>query len=286
MDGLSAPVVDGDAMVPIVDRDGLGTGTTTNGLTPALPISTEPIGIPARAPPAGDADDIAADDEALLLEPVPQTAVLPGDDVPVPTPIPPPSKFVLELDIPDEGLAIAEQVVPKPVIPMVPLIAGLSPGDASSVAPMGIPVGATDEPGVMPSGEVAAIPGVGMPTPPTCAAAGLQPMSAACIAAINMRRIIVSIFPTQRSGRANRSSRPTLSISLFGACWILSTLLKDCCTCVTTEISGQLAGTIKLAFRKLNSILIKPQVGRASSSVIGASAAAQSRIHLCSSPPT
>ena len=236
MDGLSAPVVDGDAMVPIVDRDGLGTGTTTNGLTPALPISTEPIGIPARAPPAGDADDVAADDEALLLEPVPQTAVLPGNDVPVPTPIPPPSKFVLELDIPDEGLAIAEQVVPKPVVPMVPLIAGLSPGDASSVAPMGIPVGETDEPGVMPSGEVAAIPGVGMPTPPTCAAAGPQPMSAACIAAINMRRIIVSIFPTQRSGRANRSSRPTLSISLFGACWILSTLLKDCCTCVTTEI--------------------------------------------------
>ena len=215
-------------MVPIVDRDGLGTGTTTNGLTPALPISTEPIGIPARAPPAGDADDVAADDEALLLEPVPQTAVLPGNDVPVPTPIPPPSKFVLELDIPDEGLAIAEQVVPKPVVPMVPLIAGLSPGDASSVAPMGIPVGETDEPGVMPSGEVAAIPGVGVPTPPTCANTGVQPNSAACIAAINTRRIMVSIFLTQRSGRANRSARPTLSISLFGACWILSTLLKDC----------------------------------------------------------
>src|SRR6202030_1170304 len=166
MDGLSAPVVDGDAMVPIVDRDGLGTGTTTNGLIPALPISTEPIGIPPRAPPAGDADDIAADDEALLLEAVPQAAALPGEDAP--TPIPPPSKFVLELDIPDDGLAIAEQVVPKPVIPMVPLVAGLSPGDASSVAPIGIPVGETDEPGTMASGEVAAIPGVGMPTPPTC----------------------------------------------------------------------------------------------------------------------
>ncbi len=280
-------------MVPIVDKDDdrdglLGTGTTTNGLTPALPTSTEPIGIPVRAMPPGDVGDIVGADEALLLELVPQIAELPGNDVPVPVPTPPPSKFVLEPDIPDDGLPVAEHVVPatKPVIPMVPLVAGLSPGDASSVAPMGIPVGATDEPGVMPSGEVAAIPGVGMPTPPTCAAAGLQPISAACIAAINMRRIIVSIFPTQRSGRANRSSRPTLSISLFGACWILSTLLKDCCTCVTMEISGQLAGTIKLAFRKLNSILIKPQVGRASSSVIGASAAAQSPIHLCSSPPT
>ena len=92
MDGLSAPVVDGDAMVPIVDRDGLGTGTTTNGLTPALPISTEPIGIPARAPPAGDADDVAADNEGLPLELVPQVpgdGALPGNDVSIP--IPPPS---------------------------------------------------------------------------------------------------------------------------------------------------------------------------------------------------
>jgi len=213
-------------MVPIVDGIALGVGTTTNGLIPALPISTEPNGIPARAPPA--VDNIVGDDEALLLKAVPQTAVLPGNDVPVPTPIPPPSKFVLELDIPDDELAIAEQVVPKPVIPMVPLVAGLSPGDASSVAPMGIPVGETDEPGVMPSGEVAAIPGVGMPTPATCAAAGMQPKSATCIAAINTRRIVVSIFSdaaihpkmTDRADHHCRSHRSVLARSRRLCCRI------------------------------------------------------------------
>jgi hypothetical protein len=100
MGGLSAPIVDGV---------GLGTGTTTNGLIPALPIATEPIGIPVRAP-LGDVDNIAGADEALLLELVPQIAALPGNDVPVPTPIPPPS-YVLEPDIPDD-VPMAEHVMP------------------------------------------------------------------------------------------------------------------------------------------------------------------------------
>ena len=90
-------------------------------------------------------------------------------------------------------------VGPFPVIPIAPVGAGLSPGDASSVAPMGIPAGATGEPGAMPSGEVAPIPGVGLPIPPTCANAGEQPKNAACIAAINARRIMISIV--RRSGR-------------------------------------------------------------------------------------
>ena len=60
----------------------------------------------------------------------------------------------------------------QPAIPAVPSVSGLSPGDASSVAPKGIPVGGTDAPGTMPSGEVAAIPGIGLPIPPTCEKAG------------------------------------------------------------------------------------------------------------------
>jgi hypothetical protein len=73
---------------------GLGTGTTVDGLTPALPISTEPNGIPVRAIPPGSAEGIAADNEAPPLEPLPQgpgVGALPGNDVPVPNPIPPPS---------------------------------------------------------------------------------------------------------------------------------------------------------------------------------------------------
>jgi hypothetical protein len=46
---------------------GLGAVTTVDGLTPALPVSTEPNGTPIRATPPGDADDVATDDKALLL---------------------------------------------------------------------------------------------------------------------------------------------------------------------------------------------------------------------------
>ncbi len=194
--------------LPIVEGFGLGVGTTSNGLTPALPISTEPNGIPVRGRPPGDAGDVAA----LVVELVPQApdiAALPGSDVPVPVPVPPPSKVVLEPDIPDDGLPMTKHVVPSPVIPIVPAGAPLSPGDASSVAPMGIPAGGTGEPAAMPSGEVAPIPGVGLPIPPTCANAGMQPKSAACIAAINTRRIMISIVRAQRSGRlVDKNSDP------------------------------------------------------------------------------
>lgn len=60
--------------------------------------------------------------------------------------------------------------------------AGLTPGDAISVDPSGIPVGETDEPVVMPSGDVAPIAGVGLAIPVTWARAGLQMMSPGRIA--------------------------------------------------------------------------------------------------------
>jgi hypothetical protein len=202
------PVVEHGMPLPIVEGFGPGVGTTSNGLTPALPISTEPNGIPVRGRPPGDAGDVAA----LVVELVPQApdiAALPGSDVPVPVPVPPPSKVVLEPDIPDDGLPMTKHVVPFPVIPIVPAGAPLSPGDASSVAPMGIPAGGTGEPAAMPSGEVAPIPGVGLPIPPTCANAGMQPKSAACIAAITTRCITISIVRAQRSGRlVNKNSDP------------------------------------------------------------------------------
>jgi hypothetical protein len=96
---------------------------------------------------------------------------------------------------------MAKHIVLVPVIPVVPVGTGLTPGNASSVAPMGIPVGATGEPGAMPSGEVAPIAGIGLPIPPTCAKTGVQPKSAACIAAINTRGIMIPNVLTQRSGR-------------------------------------------------------------------------------------
>jgi hypothetical protein len=190
----------------IDDGYGLGVGTSVGALTPALPISTEPNGIPGRVAPPGDREGIAVDDAPLLLALVPQVAAVappPGIVAPVPAPIaiPPPSKVVLEPDIPDDALPMAEHVVPVPVIPIVPVGGGLRPGDAISVAPMGIPAGEVGEFGVMPSGEVTPIPGVGLPIPPTWAKAELLPNSAASIAAINARRISISIVMTQRPGR-------------------------------------------------------------------------------------
>src|ERR1700730_7519454 len=113
------PVVEHGMPLPIIEGFGLGVGTTTNGLTPALPISTEPNGIPVRAAVLGDMDGIAPVDEALLLVLAPQIAALPGNEVPSSAPIPLPS-YVLKPDISDAGLPVAEQLVPAPANPMVP----------------------------------------------------------------------------------------------------------------------------------------------------------------------
>jgi hypothetical protein len=116
------PKVDGAVGVPNVDGvgpsdpmvvdkgDGLG-GTTRKGLTPALPISTEPNGIPERETPLGDKEGVAVIEEGVLLTLLPQTAAVPGNDISAAIPIPPPS-YVLVLDIPDDALAVAGQLVP------------------------------------------------------------------------------------------------------------------------------------------------------------------------------
>ena len=93
----------------------LGAGATTIGLTPPLPISKEPNGIPVRAAPPSVVGEVAPMDGALLLEAaplVPDIAVLPGIDAPLPIPMPPPSYVVLVPDIPDVALPIAEPSVP------------------------------------------------------------------------------------------------------------------------------------------------------------------------------
>jgi hypothetical protein len=145
----------------------------SSGLTPPLPISKEPNGIPVRATPPGVTGDVAANDALEVVPHGPDAGVLPGIDIPAPIPIPPPSKVVVEPDIADN------------VLPVVGQGNGLSPGDASCVAPIGIPVGATDEPGVMPSGDVAPMVGVRL----TCARAGDAIASA--IIAINRERYFI-----------------------------------------------------------------------------------------------
>jgi len=177
-----------------------------------LPISVDPIGIPVRAPPPGVVGDVdvGVEDAAMLLDPephipdmpevcsIPDVAEIPDDvDIPdvaavagaaVPMAIPPPSKLAVDPNIPDGAVPMVEHVVPLLGMEIVPVAspgAGLTPGDAISVEPSGIPVGETDEPVVaMPSGEVAARLGVGLAIPLTCAMAPLHTISAGRTAAI------------------------------------------------------------------------------------------------------
>src|SRR5216684_629530 len=195
--------VSGDATVGIVGTNGaiptvgntLIVGTAAAELTPRLPISKDPNGIPVRAPPPGvvgdvevgvDDDDIPDDIDVPDIAVAPDVAAVAG--VAAPTAVPPPSKLAVDPNIPDGEVPKVEHAVLLPGIAIVPVELagiGLTPGDAISVEPSGIPVGETDEPVAMPSGEVAPIVGVGEAIPLTCAMATLLTKSAGSTAAIN-----------------------------------------------------------------------------------------------------
>ena len=161
-------------------------GTIAAELTPRLPISVEPIGMPVRATPPCVTADVGVDDAARLLEPAPHmlwvpdvsiradVGEMPDDDiaivlggVTVPTGMPPPSKLAADPNIVEGAVPMVEHAV----LPMLDEIGiGLTPPDAISVAPNGMPVPPTGALGTMPSGEVAESDGVGI-TAACCAKA-------------------------------------------------------------------------------------------------------------------
>jgi hypothetical protein len=200
----------------IKGANGLVVRATDGGLRPPPPISVEPSGIPTRPtddpepiPPPNGADATGPAKELLPIE-----AQAP-DAVPV---MPPPSKSEVEPDVPVSGdvADIEPPPIPKDVcgiepptpehvvLPVVgpigdaPDVIGLTPGDASSVAPNGTRVGATGEPGPMPSGEVmpSGAPGE-MLIPPTCAKAEPQPKRTAAVVAITKCVIVGSTYSLQ-----------------------------------------------------------------------------------------
>jgi hypothetical protein len=182
-------------------------GTAAAELTPRFPISVDPNGIPVGATPPGV---VGVEDAVMLLEPEPHIPDMPevciisevadtpdvaeiADDVDspgvvvipdvaavagvVPVAIPPPSKLVVDPNIDDGAVPRVEHAVllfGMEIVPVASPGAGLTPGDAISVEPSGMPVGETGEPVVaMPSGEVAPRLGVGLAMPLTCAIAEL-----------------------------------------------------------------------------------------------------------------
>jgi hypothetical protein len=195
-----APVAEVDVVVPDGDVEGGlkvgagGIGVSVGmgavglmmgaGLRPPPANSVEPNGMPARptdsTPPPAVGDD--ADAAALPVAALP-LAVQPLMAVPL---MPPPSKTVLEL--------VLELAVPHGVVPFVdtPGSAGLMPGDASSIAPRGMPVGATAVPGPMPSGEV-------MPRGITLTCARAEPQPRRATATVDTaQRIVMALSLSDR----------------------------------------------------------------------------------------
>jgi hypothetical protein len=170
--------------------DGLAVRATEGGLRPPTPNSVEPIGMPILPTDGMDPVNNEVEAPGPAIEPV--AAQVPDA---FPVIMPPPSKTVFVVldiavieppapsDAPDEALSPKEAcgiappmpphvatVLAKELMGDVPDVIGLTPGVASSVAPIGIPVDATGGPRPMPSGDVIPRGGPGeMLGPPTWA---------------------------------------------------------------------------------------------------------------------
>jgi hypothetical protein len=94
---MDEPDVEHEVPLPTIEGfpiiDGTGAGTATIGLIPALPISTEPSGIPALTAPLADGANVVVDGVAPLeaVPHIPDIGVVPTKDGPSPMVIPPPS---------------------------------------------------------------------------------------------------------------------------------------------------------------------------------------------------
>jgi hypothetical protein len=146
-------------------------GATGMGLTPWSPSWVDPNEMPT--PPLGDFDRVDGDEGALLIDEV--ALLVPPQEVEEAPPMPPPSNSAVDVELPPdiEPPALVQFIFPGN------RGGGLMPGIAISVAPIGLPVGGTGDPGNMFSGEVTPIPGAVLPNPLTCAKLGLQPTTTA-----------------------------------------------------------------------------------------------------------
>lgn len=225
--GGMAIVLAGGEMVGIVGIAGVVTaltvgttptvGTTAAELTPRLLISVDPNGMPMRGTPPGVVGDMGVDDAARLPEPAPHMLDIPdvstradvagipegvgvsgdadapaigvGADIGVTAAraTPPPSKAFADPNIVDGAMPMVVHAV-LPIVPVGDPGIGLTPGEAISVAPSGMPVPPTGALVLMPSGEVADIEGVGI-TAACCAKAWLDSMAEA--AAIVRKRFMM-----------------------------------------------------------------------------------------------
>jgi hypothetical protein len=128
--------VGGDAAIGIVGAgataltvgDTLGVGTAVAALTPRLPTSIDPSGIPVRAAllvVVGVVVVVGVDDAAMLLEPEPHIPVNPDvSSIPDDVDNPDVAEIAVDVDIPDDG-----------VPPDIPPVAGVEVPFAIPIPP-------------------------------------------------------------------------------------------------------------------------------------------------------
>ncbi len=125
--GETVGIVGTDELGPTlpVIGDTLAVGTIGAALTPRLPISVDPNGTPARAPPlvVAGAGDVGFDDAAMLLEPEPHIPVNPDvSGIPEDVDAPDVAEMAVDVDTPDdvdvpEVAAVAGIVLPVVIPP-------------------------------------------------------------------------------------------------------------------------------------------------------------------------
>ena len=202
------------------ETEGVPVTSSGAGLRPPAPSSVDPMGIPTR--PTGAPADMPVGEDA---EAVGDVRLGPAVHVPDAVPVVPPSNTVAN-PVGEEPLVPTVEAAPVAGAPkeacgielpkpehtarsLVERPEGVTPGEVPcgtiSVAPRGIPVGATGGGVPMPSGEV--MPsgeGVGAPPiVPTCAMAKPGDIATASIAAIMNRAI--SVAPMSPAPRVNAS---------------------------------------------------------------------------------
>jgi hypothetical protein len=83
----------------------LGVGTAGAALTPRLPTSIDPNGIPVRTGLLVVVGDVDVDDAAMLLEPEPHMPVNPDvSSIPEDVDNPDVAEIAVDVDIPDDGV--------------------------------------------------------------------------------------------------------------------------------------------------------------------------------------
>ena len=195
---LTPPTVVGE-----VD-DGVDDAVTLDEPEPHIPdipdVSMRPdaVAIPelSSVPDVVDTPDVAeiAGDTPSAAAVLPAIAAVAG--ALDPTAIPAPSKVEVDPKIWAGAVPTVEQTAPvfgMAIVPVAGPASGLTPGDESSVAPNGIPVGETGKPIALPSGEVASSVGVGVAMAVTCATAAFAANNAGKRAAAASGNLICSL---------------------------------------------------------------------------------------------